>query len=339
MTNTNNNAMPVGIRKRGEAYQAIITKCSKQYSATFQDLEQAIKWRQEKLQDLNKDTSATGRTCTLQEAIQRTIETRWADTKAERTSTLNAYNIMRFFGPHVKLTSLTTQEIERFITNQKQQGLSNATINRKLACLSVILKTSEDNGYTTGNPKLIRRKEYKGRDRYLTSAEEETIIKLFTQFNQNENLDIFLCLLDTGMRISELLNLQYRDIAFTQGKHGVINVYKTKNNRPRGIPMTERVNAILKKRLSNTDSNTGQRIFPNSTQSSFRVAWDRIRVLMNLDNDPQFVPHILRHTCASRLVSKGVPLAVIQQWLGHLSIQSTMRYSHLAPTALYQYVE
>ena len=55
---------------------------------------------------------------------------------------------------------------------------------------------------------------------------------------------------------------------------------------------------------------------------------------MKLEDDPQFVVHMLRHTCASRLVQRGVPLAVVQKWMGHSNIQTTLRYAHLAPESL-----
>ena len=62
--------------------------------------------------------------------------------------------------------------------------------------------------------------------------------------------------------------------------------------------------------------------------------WDRLRTHMELEDDPQFVLHMLRHTCASRMVQGGVDLRRIQQWMGHKSITTTLRYAHLAPKDL-----
>ena len=55
---------------------------------------------------------------------------------------------------------------------------------------------------------------------------------------------------------------------------------------------------------------------------------------MGMGHDKEFVPHCLRHTCASRLVQRGVPLLVVKEWLGHADIQMTLKYSHLCPTNL-----
>jgi len=55
---------------------------------------------------------------------------------------------------------------------------------------------------------------------------------------------------------------------------------------------------------------------------------------MGLVRDDEFVLHALRHTCATRLVNKGVDLYVVKEWLGYSSIQVTERYAHLAPSKL-----
>ena len=68
----------------------------------------------------------------------------------------------------------------------------------------------------------------------------------------------------------------------------------------------------------------------------FKKAWNRLRSVMGLENDQQFVIHTLRHTCASRLVQGGVSLAIISEWMGHAGPRSTMIYAHLSPTTLYE---
>ena len=46
------------------------------------------------------------------------------------------------------------------------------------------------------------------------------------------------------------------------------------------------------------------------------------------------MPHVLRHTCASRLAQNGVDIKRIQEFLGHRTLAMTMRYAHLAPKHL-----
>jgi integrase len=81
-----------------------------------------------------------------------------------------------------------------------------------------------------------------------------------------------------------------------------------------------------------------KRVF-NFDYGWIRGWWDRLRVRMGMEEDPNFVPHILRPTCASRLVQKGVHLQVVKEWMGHKAIQTTLRYAHLAPKQLHDAVK
>ena len=91
--------------------------------------------------------------------------------------------------------------------------------------------------------------------------------------------------------------------------------------------MTRRVERILR-------AQNGDRPFGEISYWGFRHRWERVKTHMGQAADVQFVPHCLRHTCASRLVQRGVSIPVVQAWLGHKTIQMTMRYAHLAPKNL-----
>lgn len=347
-------ALPTGIRKRGNSYQYIVTHEGKQYSGTADTLEGAIAERKNMAYLLTKNNPPTipkaesiavpsssklriPRNMSMQEAVNKACGLRWEDTKAERTSMLNANSLIKYFGKTTPVSNITTEAVHDLIISLKQQGLSNATINRKLSCLSVILKIAEDCGATTASPNLSRRKEYKGRERFLTEKEEQDAIALLSSWGKDDHRDAFIVLLDTGMRTGELFKLQAKDADFKQGKYGILTLWRTKNDLPRSVPMTYRVSSIVKERV-NACKNSNEPIF-NFNQWWLRSTWDRLKSNLGLTNDSQFVPHILRHTCASRLVQRGVPLLMVQKWLGHESLQSTMRYSHLSPEALFNVVE
>lgn len=332
--------LPKGVRERNGRYQMLLVRGGHQYSETFDTVEEAVEARRDIQRRLLAEAEAQGKswhTTTLKNAVDRTYKMRWCDTKSERTHMVNARMLIKYFGPNAKLTEITTNLVNAMIEDLRSQGLSNSTINRKLACLSVILKTAEDCGYCTGKPVLMRRKEYRGRDRFVTVEEEVCMTKVLEQWGKLDHRDAVLTLIDTGMRTGELFKIQVQDVDFHKGKHGIITIWRTKNDHPRSVPLTKRVASVIKERLK-TKIHPTERIFPFD-QWWLRRVWDRMKQVIGLSNDKQFVPHILRHTCASRLVQRGVPLMMVQKWMGHESIQSTMRYSHLAPDALLDIVE
>lgn len=341
--------LPTGVRKRGNSYQYIINRDGKQFSGSYPTPLEAARAREEHIKFLDspdaslkrnpnsrKAKKAVVKNITLKEAIDMTYSIRWEGTKAERSTMVNASTLISYFGANRPIGEITTEVVNTYIISLKDNGLSSGTINRKLACLSVILKTVEDSGGITARPVLMRRKEYRGRERFLSEEEERRVIALLEAWDKLDHLDAFITLLDTGMRTGELFKVKVNDINFKQGKHGIITLWKTKNDRPRSIPMTLRVSSIIQKRLS-AIQNPDDYLFPYG-QWWLRNVWDRMKSNLGLNKDTQFVPHILRHTCASRLIQRGVPLSMIQKWLGHESMQSTMRYSHLCPDALFDLV-
>lgn len=84
--------------------------------------------------------------------------------------------------------------------------------------------------------------------------------------------------------------------------------------------------AILAKRSADGEL----KVFPRlKTYAILRGQWEYLRAKLGKDDDAGFIPHVLRHTCASRMMAEGVPVNAVQAWMGHSSIQTTMRYAHL----------
>lgn len=99
----------------------------------------------------------------------------------------------------------------------------------------------------------------------------------------------------------------------------------TKSGRSRTIPLTTRVKDVLR---ASRPARKGP--FIHIKQQQFRTVWHAAKEDCGLADDADVVPHILRHTCASRLVRGGIDLRRVQMWLGHQTLQMTMRYAHLA---------
>lgn len=319
--------LPKGIRFRGNKFYIDVTVAGKRVTRTAASLEDAlIKQAELKKALIMGKPLKVASDCeawTLQKAHEVAKNTRWKGTKAERSANLNAQRALDFFGKHTLLNDITGEWLDAFVEHLQKRGNSNGGVNRKLAALSMLFTVAVDRGGAIKRPKLPRQKEGGGRIRWLEASEEETMLNLLTQWGDEDMKDVVQVLVDTGLRVGELFALQERDI-----RDGRIYVWENKTDHPRAIPMTTRVKEIVERRSVKEPIN---KLFPYSP-AWIRTKWTRLRTVMKLSDDPQFVPHMLRHTFASRLVQRGATIPVVQQLMGHRCIQVTMRYAHLAPS-------
>lgn len=277
---------------------------------------------------------------TLREAFDATVRY-WERNKAHKSNITKARQVLHHFKPNTKLSLIDNDMIERYTDNLMAQGLSNCTIVKNLAALSKMLNVARKKGRLLAMPVIERPRVEEHKIRWIGQddpREEQQIINLFTQWGKTDHLETFIVLLDTGMRQNELfnlhefnINLDYVDPA-TGVKFPAINLHanQTKNRKARPVPVTSRVSAILKKRMTGNRNNL---LFPYDTQW-LRFQWDRIRKSLKKTDDDSFTPHITRHSWATKLVQRGVSLPVLQELGGWKTMGMVMRYAHLCPTNL-----
>ncbi len=206
---------------------------------------------------------------------------------------------------------------------KRQEKVSNATVNRDVACLKHILKKAVEWGKATQNPaanvKLL--KERNTRIRYL---EEEEIRKLLEESPEHLKV-ILITALNTGMRKGEILGLKWKDINFRQR---VIVLLDTKNNETREVP----INELLSKVLLAVRKNSGSPyVFSKKDGKPYRNVRTSFETAKKKAGIEDFRFHDLRHTFASHLVMAEVGLRTVQELLGHKSYDMTLRYAHLSP--------
>jgi integrase len=262
----------------------------------------------------------------LGEALEKTSVIAWSDRTSGEKLQRNAEFAVEFFGSATTLDNLTADRLDDYATHLLNRGNSNATVNRKLAAVSRMLSLAVQRGKLQKKPLVPRRRESEGRIRFLSEAEEARCLSVLGQWGKDDHQDVFVVLVDTGMRSSEVFRLEARDCDLDRG---LLSAWQTKNGRPRSIPMTDRVRAIVARRVATGAS----RVFPFDNAWLDHL-WSRLRGHLELTEDKQFVPYALRHTCASRLVQRGVGIRVVQEWLGHRNISVTLRYAHLCPSNL-----
>lgn len=235
------------------------------------------------------------------------------------------YNVTNFIGElhdlldFPRFSTFSQEMLDALIGKLRKRGNSNATINRKMAALSKLLRKANKMGDVYSLPEFKRQKENAGRIRFLDHDEESA---LFSQIRSHSDLYSRFCifLVDTGARLSEGLDLRWGDLTDTRATFWV-----TKSGRSRSVPLTRRAALAI---AASDRRKPGP--FSDIDQQRFRTAWHQAKEGVGLGHDKDVVPHILRHTCASRLVQGGIDIRRVQMWLGHQTLSMTMRYAHLA---------
>lgn len=254
----------------------------------------------------------------LRELLEQTLSLHWAGTRGETTAYTNAKGVISILGPALDPAEVTSAAIQGLITKLKARGNSPATINRKLAALSKVLSVAVDGGHLEQRPKLPRLKEKEGRTRFLSPDEERRLFDAM-KGRGDDVRDFCIFLVETGVRVGEALRLRWLDV------HDLtVHIRGTKADSPRAIPLTLAAQEVLL-RQAGKEKPWGH-ISHNRLQYIWRLAKDEA----GFADDPEVVPHVLRHTCASRLVQSGVGITIVQKWLGHRMLTQTMRYAHLA---------
>lgn len=218
--------------------------------------------------------------------------------------------------------------VDLLVSSLRRAGNKNSTINRKLAVFYKLARKAHDMGIINKVPAYLRLKEGNARIRFL-SDHEETLLFESIRARSEDHYRLCNFLVDTGARVGEALSTNWAD--YTRDS---VTFWITKSGRSRTVPLTQ------KAKTASIDQ-TGKRgpgPFRSVDYQRFRADWLAARREVGLDTDKQVVPHILRHTCASRLVQAGIDLRRVQTFLGHQSIQMTLRYAHLSTSDLNQCV-
>jgi integrase len=172
---------------------------------------------------------------------------------------------------------------------------------------------------------------------YLTTAECELLLAK----SEGQLREMLLLALRTGLRQGEIRGLQWSSIDWQNRSLTVRHsrcdrnrsLVSPKSNRERHIPLDTDVYEMLfrRKQASGYVFTNAQR--NNEPYTSHRLI-ERLEPICEKAHIRRITWHVLRHTFATQLTLRGVPLTVVRELLGHSSITTTMRYSHVAPSAL-----
>ena len=284
-------------------------------TATCPKLDEAIAKRVELQHQLMNGQRAAdpgaGRGWNLGVATDKCKALHWSGLRSEETAAKNIGFALQYFERERGLDTIDTNDLDEYASDLANRVKnSDSTINRKLAALSKVMTFAMERGGLDRKPKFPFRKKYAGRIRFFTEEEEDALVDAALAREWPKMADLITVLIDTGLRRSEALALTPPDFDLEQG---VVNVWMTKTNRARSVPLTKRVRKIVERRL--TARSLNEKLFP-LTIAQIHHCWRTLRRSIGFAQDKAFVLHTCRHTCASRLIQRGVPLKVVQEWMG-----------------------
>lgn len=262
---------------------------------------------------------------TLGTALDRALRTTWDGNKDWKGYQTIAKQLKALVGGDVLLKTISGSTIALLKEELMGQELANATINRKLAVLSSVMHIAKDEWdvpLTIPTFKLLP--ERNARTRVFTFDEEDLMLNYWKE-TKPEMADLFTVLMDTGCRVSEALRITGRDVS----ESGFVRINRTKNDEGRGIPMTDRVKSILGTLAHDSGA------FPSLNKNIACKLMQDFREAHYIE-DPEWVLHTCRHTCATRLLEAGVDIYTVKEWLGHKTIETTLRYAKMTNMKLNQ---
>jgi integrase/recombinase XerC len=243
------------------------------------------------------------------------------------------------------VTSMDVKEYRQYLQNTK--NLKASTINHHLNAISTFMRWSKQAGlisidptYHIGKvrtnqiaPKYLDRKQQMQLERTLDK--ELQISKMLYQkrfISRQRSVSMIRFLLNTGLRISELLNLKQNDLTISE-RSGMVIVRNGKGSKQREVPLNRDARKAIQDWLAARENKSDQYVWtvvetktysdePLSRRSTQRII-KRYGQLAGIEN---LTPHILRHTFAKSLIDHQVSLEKVAALLGHSNLNTTRIY-------------
>ncbi len=227
--------------------------------------------------------------------------------------------------------------IRGYLASLQKRGAKKSTIARKLAVLRSFFQYLVREGRLSLNPakRVLRPKLEKRLPKFLTVDQAQALMTTPSGEGWSVQRDraILETFYSTGIRISELVGLNPDDIDFESGMVKVFGKGRKERIVPIGQKAIDALQAYLAVRPFSAES-----LFNNTRGGRLTVrSVDRIvkKYVRQIDQ-PTLVPHSLRHTFATHLLEGGADLRSVQEMLGHASLSTTQRYTHLQVDHLMQ---
>ncbi|MEX0649173.1 MAG: tyrosine recombinase XerC [Balneolaceae bacterium] len=239
----------------------------------------------------------------------------------------------------VDISSIDRLLIRLWLGELTQNGMARSTIARKVASIRSFFKYCFKRGAVSVNPAhlLIIPKTEKKLPKTIQPEEIRRMMELANgeDPHQKQNKAILELFYSTGMRLSELVQLNISDLDFLKKQVMVTGKGNKQRVIPLGKPAIDACQAHLNTRTelynARTDKDAhealflapgGQRIYARKIQEMVK------KVLLQTSEVAQKSPHVLRHSFATHMLDAGADIRIIKEFLGHASLSATQVYTH-----------
>lgn len=256
--------------------------------------------------------------------------------------TLRAYRKdLESFSEYVgeKARDIELIDVRGFVAQQSKDGLNKTTAARRLATVRSFLNFLCREGYIKSNPaKLVTTpKTEKRLPNFLSVDDVFTLIEKpdGIGFLYTRDRAILELLYSSGLRVSEIAELNVDDINTKEGLVKVKGKGKKERMLPIGSKAIEAIKAYTAEKMLLKNKGTAMFLNRRGARLSDRgVRRIVVKYSRLIGINGQIGPHTLRHTFASHLLQAGADLRVIQELLGHSSLSTTQKYTHIDITHL-----
>lgn len=250
--------------------------------------------------------------------------------KGYSDNTITAYerDLMAFAGwlrehkEDARWSTTTREDVDAFIIEQHDKGLSAATTNRQLAAISSLYRYFQRNGMDVENPA-----KYESR-RKIADTIPNTIpyANIILAYRHARGFNKFMLgmLATTGIRLQEFLDLTWEDINWEDNSIKI----QGKGSKERTVH-TEASVLRESKELYDMAHPKGRMIWISQRQARYQL-WETLRPFCRCK---QLSPHAIRHSYATELARQGLNVAQIAKALGHKNISTTQKYIDMAQVA------
>ena len=239
------------------------------------------------------------------------------------------------------IESISYLEIRSYISNLSKENKKPSSINRCISSIKKFHLYLFDNEITSNDPSelLELQKNIRNLPDTLTVDEIESIIDAvdINALTGLRDISILTLLYSTGIRVSELINLEFSNIFLEED---YIKIFG-KGRKERLVPIGAKAKKYIVDymnipRISLNDKNIGNVYLSYRSKPLTRMAVFNIikKYCLTSGLNKKVSPHTFRHSFATHMLEGGADLRIVQEILGHENINTTEIYTHLDRTYL-----